>query len=96
MPMGMQAVEFIPNTMQEEWTDAWNVAHEIIKTGKTDIDKERGFKWNMWMPQGLLPMPTRGGKNVTRQFKEIARRFLISREPYRGHGRRWIARAWRT
>jgi hypothetical protein len=75
--MGMQTVEFIPNTLQEEWTDAWSVAREIRKAAKTDIDKARALKWIMWMPQGLLHAPTRGGKYGTRQFKELARRFVL-------------------
>ncbi len=29
MPIGMQTVEFIPNSLQEEWTEAWNVTHEM-------------------------------------------------------------------
>ncbi len=26
-PPGMQTVEIIPNSLQEEWTEAWNAAH---------------------------------------------------------------------
>jgi hypothetical protein len=73
----MQTVEFIPNTLQEEWKDVWNVAHEITKTVVTEVDKERALEWIPWMSQGLLHAPTRGGKNGTRKFKEIAGRFVL-------------------
>ena len=49
MPMGMHTVEFIPNTLQEEWTYAWNVAHEIKRIATTEIDKDRELKWILWV-----------------------------------------------
>jgi hypothetical protein len=79
-PMGMQTLEFIPNTIQEEWSYAWNVTHEIRWSAKTEIDKERALKRILWMPHGLLHAPTRGEKIGTRQFKEIARKFLLWRQ----------------
>ena len=80
MPMGMQTVEIIPNSLHEEWTNALNVAHELRRSASTEIGKERSLKWIMWMPQGLFHAPTREGKKVIRQYKEIARRFVLWRQ----------------
>ena len=76
----MQMVEFVPNSLQEEWTNAWNVAHELIRSAITKIDMERALKWILWLPQGLLHAPTRGGNNGARQYKEIARIFVLWRQ----------------
>jgi hypothetical protein len=29
MPMGLQTTEFIPNSLQEKWTGAWNTVHKM-------------------------------------------------------------------
>jgi hypothetical protein len=73
----MQTLEFIPSTLQEEWTEAWNVAHELRRSAIIEEENERALKWVLWMPQGLLHTPTRGGKNGKRQYKEMARRFVL-------------------
>ncbi len=28
-PPGMHTIEFIPNSLQEEWTEAWNATHVL-------------------------------------------------------------------
>jgi len=38
------------------------------------------MKWILWLPQGLPHAPQRGGKNGTRQYKELARRFVMWRQ----------------
>jgi hypothetical protein len=79
MPRGKHTAELIPNTLQEEWTNARNVIHELRRAAIAEEEKERALKWMLWMPQGLLHAPTRGGKNRTRQFKELARRLVLWR-----------------
>jgi hypothetical protein len=46
----------------------------------TEEENERALKWILWLPQGLLYAPKRGGKNGTRQYKELARRFIMWRQ----------------
>ncbi len=38
------------------------------------------MKWILWLPRGLLHAPQRRGKNGTRQYRELARRFVMWRE----------------
>lgn len=45
MRAGMQTVEYVPKTLQEEWTEAWNTVHRIRKIAKTELKIERALKW---------------------------------------------------
>jgi hypothetical protein len=42
--MGMQTTEFIPNSLQEEWTEAWNTARELRKSAITTEEKDMALK----------------------------------------------------
>ncbi len=66
MPDGLQTVEFIPNCLKEEWIDAWNCVHRFRATAVTQEDKDRALKWVLWLPQGLLHVPIREGKDGLR------------------------------
>jgi hypothetical protein len=79
-PPGIHTVEIIPNSLQEEWTEAWNTVHRMRQAARTDEENERALKWILWLPQGLLHAPQRGGKNGARQYKELARRFVMWRQ----------------
>jgi hypothetical protein len=79
-PSGVQTVEFIPNSLQTEWTEACNTVHRMRQAAMTEQDNERVLKWLLWMPHGLLHAPLRGGKNGIRQYKEMARRFVMWRQ----------------
>jgi hypothetical protein len=46
----------------------------------TDEENEMALKWMLWLPQGLLHAPQRGGTNGARQYKELARRFVMWRQ----------------
>jgi hypothetical protein len=46
----------------------------------TEEETERALKWILWLPQGLLHSPQRGGKNRARQYRELARRFVMWRQ----------------
>ncbi len=76
----MHTVEVIPNSLQEEWTEAWNAAHMLRQAANTVEETERTLKWISWLPQGLLHTPQRGGKNGERQYMELARRFVLWRQ----------------
>jgi hypothetical protein len=80
LPMGMLTMEFIPNSLQEEWTEAWNTTNELRRSTTTTEEKDRTLKLILWLPQGLLHAPTRGGKNGSRQYKELAMRFVMWRQ----------------
>jgi len=80
MPTGMRTVEFIPNWLQEEWTEAWNAVYRLRDATSTEEDRERALKWILRLPEGLLHSPRRGGKNGARQYKDMARRFLMWRQ----------------
>jgi len=45
MPTGMRTVEFIPKSLQDEWSEAWNVTHRRRDAAETEEDKERDLKW---------------------------------------------------
>jgi hypothetical protein len=79
-PPGMQTVEVIPNSIQDEWTEAWNAADRQRQAAETEEEVERALKWILWLPQGLLHAPRRGGKNGARQYRELARRFVMWRQ----------------
>ena len=76
----MQTVEIIPNSLQEEWKEAWNAAHKQRQTTVTEEEKERALKWILWLPHGLLHAPQRGGKNGTHLYRELARRLVMWRQ----------------
>jgi hypothetical protein len=80
MPPGVHTVEVIPNSLQEEWTEAWNTVHRMRQAARTDEENGRALKWILWLPQVLLHAPQRGGKNGTRQYRELARRFVMWRQ----------------
>jgi hypothetical protein len=80
MPPGIHTVEVIPNSMQAEWTEAWNTVHMMRQAARKDEENERALKWILWLPHGLLHAPQRGGKNGTRQYRELARRFIMWRQ----------------
>jgi hypothetical protein len=73
----MQIVEYVPISLQEKWTEAWNVANQLRRSATSEKDKERALKWLLMLPHGLLHAPTRGRSNRTRQCKEMARRFVL-------------------
>jgi hypothetical protein len=58
-PPGVHTVEVIPNSMQAEWTEAWNTAHMLRQATMTEEENERALKWIPWLPQGLLHAPQR-------------------------------------
>jgi hypothetical protein len=47
MPVGLQTVEFIPNSLQDEWTEAWNTVHKMRDAAATDEERDRALKWIM-------------------------------------------------
>ena len=73
-------MEVIPNSLQVEWTEAWNAAHKLRPEAMTEEENARALKWILWLPQGLLHAPQRGGKNGARQYRELARRFVMWRQ----------------
>ena len=77
----MQIVKIIPNSLQDEGTEAWNDAHMQRQLAVTEEERDRALKWIMWLPQGLLHAPRRGGKSGARQYRELlARRFVMWRQ----------------
>ena len=80
MPMGLQTLEFIPNSMQDEWTKAWNDAQRMRDAAGTDEERGRALKWLLWLPQGRLHAPSRGGQKGARKFRDLARRFVMWRQ----------------
>ena len=79
-PPGMQTIEFIPNSLREEWTEAWNSVHRLWQAAITVEEKERAMKWIVGLPQGPLHPPQRGGSKGNRQYRELARRFVRWRQ----------------
>ena len=77
MPMGLQTVEFIPNSLKDEWTKAWNDVHRMRDAAWTTEERDRALKWILWLPQGLLHAPSRGGQNGARQSRDLAKRFVM-------------------
>jgi hypothetical protein len=88
----MQTVEIIPNSLHDEWTEAWNDAHMHRQSAVTEEERERALKWILWLPQGLLHAPRRGGKGGARQYMELARRFLM----WRQRDMLGLVKAWKT
>ena len=77
MPVGMQTMEFVPNSLQNEWTKAWNDVNMMRDGVETDEIRDRALKWIMWLPHGLLHASSRGGKKGSRQFRDLAKRFVM-------------------
>ena len=73
---GLQTIEYIPNLLQEEWTEAWNAVRMLWHAAVSEEEKERAMKWIMWLPQGLLHAPQRGANNGNIRYMELARRFV--------------------
>jgi hypothetical protein len=76
-PSGVHTAEVIPNSLHAEWTKAWNAAHRLRHATMIEEENERDLKWKPWLPQGLLHAPQRGRKNGARQYRELARRFVM-------------------
>ena len=51
-PPGMQTIEYIPNSLQEDWTEAWNSVHMLRQAAVTEEEKDRAMKWILWLPHG--------------------------------------------
>ncbi len=79
-PTGIHTVEVIPNSLREEWIEAWNAAHMLRQAAMMEEENERALKWILWLPQGLLHAPKRGEKNGARRYKELTRRFVMWRQ----------------
>ena len=45
MPMGMHTVELIPNSLQDEWTKAWNDVSKMRDGAKTQEIRDRAPTW---------------------------------------------------
>ena len=80
MPMGMQTDEFIPNSLQDEGTGAWNTMHMMRNAAVTEEERDKALKWIMWLPQGLLHAFGRGGKKGAIPYRDLARRFVAWRK----------------
>jgi hypothetical protein len=59
MPPRIHTVEVIPNSLQVEWTEAWNAVHRMRHAARTYEENEMALKWILWLPQGLLHAPQR-------------------------------------
>ena len=57
--MGMQTVDFVPNSLQDEWTKAWNDVNMMRDGTETDEIRDRALKWIMWLPHGDLHASSR-------------------------------------
>jgi len=79
MPMVMQTLEFIPNSLHDEWTKAWNDVHKLRDAAGNDDARDRALKWILWLPQGLHHAPSKGGQKEARQFRDLARRLVMWR-----------------
>jgi hypothetical protein len=66
MPVGMQTMEFFPNSLQEEWTKAWNNGNMMRDGAETNEKRDMALKWILWLPHGLLHASSRGGKKGSR------------------------------
>ena len=62
MPPRLHMVEIIPSFLQTELTAACNTVHMLRHAATTEEETERNLKWLLWLPQGLLHAPQRGGK----------------------------------
>ena len=42
--MGMQTMEFIPKSLQEEWTGAWNTLHKMKGAAANTEERDMALK----------------------------------------------------
>jgi hypothetical protein len=49
-PPGLQTIEFIPNSLQEEWTEACNAVHRLRQVLVSEEEQERAMKRILWLP----------------------------------------------
>ncbi len=54
--------------------------HKVKQAAGTDEEKDRALKWILWLPQGLLHAPQRGGNKGSKKYRELARRFVMWRQ----------------
>jgi hypothetical protein len=54
MHVGMQTVEFVPNSLQDEWTKAWNYVNMMRDGAEKDEIRDKALKWILWLPNGSL------------------------------------------
>jgi len=47
---------------------------------ETDEIRDKALKWILWLPHGLLHASSREGKKGARQFRDLARRFVMWRQ----------------
>jgi hypothetical protein len=45
MPMGMETVEFIQNSLHEEWTGAWNTVHRMRDAAANAEERDKALTW---------------------------------------------------
>jgi hypothetical protein len=91
MPMGMQTVEFISNSLRDEWTGAWNTVHKMRAAAATEEERDRALKWILWLPHGMLQASSKGGQKGARQYRDLARRFVA----WRNRDMRGLLKTWR-
>jgi len=56
-----------------------------------DEIRDKALKWILWLPHGLLYASRRGGKKGARQFRDLARRFVM----WRQRDMKGLIKAWR-
>ena len=39
------------NSMQDEWTKAWNDVQRMRDAARSDEERDMALKWILWMPQ---------------------------------------------
>ena len=71
--MSMQTMEFIPNSLHNEWTGAWNTVHMMRDAAANEDESDRALKWILWLPQSLLHASIIGGQKGAKQYKDLAR-----------------------
>jgi hypothetical protein len=69
----MQTIEFIPNySLQEEWTEAWNLVNQRRGSAIMREELDRALKWTLWISHGLLHAPSRASEKGGRQYRDLA------------------------
>ena len=66
MPVEMHTVDFVPNSLNDEWTRAWNDFTKMRDGAETQETRDSALKWISWLPHGLLHATSRGGKKGSR------------------------------
>ena len=84
-------MEFVPNSLQDEWRKAWNDVNKMRNGAETDEIRAKALKWILWLPHGLRHALSRGGKKGSRQFRDLARRFVL----WRHRDMKGLVKAWR-